>query len=69
MARKSFQVGKFYAMLDQRRIALGWDWKAVAKETGIAASTFSRMQQGHKPDADALATLCWCFGFNLRDFV
>jgi predicted transcriptional regulator len=68
MAVKRFQVGKFYAMLDQKRIALGMDWKDVAEATGIPASTLTRMGQGKKPDADNLATLCWWTGFNLRAF-
>lgn len=69
MRRKSFQVGKFYAMLDQKRIALGMDWKQLAEYTGVAASTFSRMANGKKPDADSLASICWYLGFNVRDYV
>jgi len=69
MTPKRFNVGKFHAMLDQRRTALGMDWKQVAQETGVTAATLTRMGQGKKPDADNLARLCWWTGFNLRDFV
>jgi transcriptional regulator with XRE-family HTH domain len=43
--------------LDQRRRERGLDWKQVAAATGVSASTFSRLADGKRPDADALVTL------------
>jgi transcriptional regulator with XRE-family HTH domain len=35
----------------------GISMRAVAAETGLSASTITRLSQGQKPDADALVTL------------
>jgi transcriptional regulator with XRE-family HTH domain len=44
-------------------------WRQVAKETGITASTLSRMAQGRRPDAASLAVLSAWAGINPADFV
>lgn len=44
-------------------------WKQVAEETGISASTLTRMAQGRQPDAASLAALSAWAGLNPSDFV
>jgi transcriptional regulator with XRE-family HTH domain len=50
-------VPELHRRLDQRRRERGLDWKQVAAATGVSASTFSRLADGKRPDADALVTL------------
>ena len=50
----------------QRR---GKTWKQVAAETGVSASTLTRMAQGRRPDAASLAALSAWAGINPSDFV
>lgn len=53
----SFDSGKFYAALDSERASRGLTWKQVAEESGVSASTLTRMAQGKRPDVDGLADL------------
>ena len=47
--------------LDTMRGAKSLNWKQVAEEAGVSASTLSRMTMGKNPDADSLARLVhWC---------
>jgi len=62
-------IPRLYQRLDQERERHQLTWKQVAAETGISASTFSRMATGHAPDADALCTLLMWLGLSLRAFV
>ncbi|NED75336.1 helix-turn-helix transcriptional regulator [Streptomyces sp. SID9944] len=43
--------------LDARRRERGLTWRQLAENTGVSPSTFSRMTDGNRPDADALVTL------------
>ncbi len=52
-----FNVGAFYSALDAVRDARGLTWKHVASETGVNASTLTRIGQGKKPDVDGLSAL------------
>jgi transcriptional regulator with XRE-family HTH domain len=52
-----FNVAAFYAALDAVRDARGLTWKHVAGESGVNASTLTRMGQGKKPDVDGLSAL------------
>jgi len=54
---KTFSVDAFYAAIDAIRKARGINWKQVANEAEVSASTLSRMQNGKKPDVDGLASL------------
>jgi transcriptional regulator with XRE-family HTH domain len=54
---ENFDVEAFYAALNAARLSRHMNWKDVAQEAGIAASTLSRMGQGAKPDVDGLAAL------------
>lgn len=60
MTRKALNVQALYEALDLIRSHTGKSWRELASETGISASTFSRMATGNRPDVDALVTmLAW----------
>jgi transcriptional regulator with XRE-family HTH domain len=54
---ENFDTEAFYAALNAARLSRQKTWKDVAQETGIAASTLSRMGQGANPDVNGLAAL------------
>jgi transcriptional regulator with XRE-family HTH domain len=66
---KGFDSGRFYRALDAAVQARGVTWKAVASETGVSASTLTRMSQGRQPDAASLAALSAWARLNPSDFV
>lgn len=58
MAReRSFDSDGFYSALDAARMSRGVHWKTVASETGVSASTLTRISQGRRPDVDSFAAL------------
>ncbi len=57
MSNSHFDAEGFYASLDGERLARNKSWKEVAKESGVSASTLTRMGQGKRPDIDSLAAL------------
>lgn len=70
MARKgSFNTGAFHAALDGERQARQLTWKRVADESGVSASTLTRIAQGKRPDVDSLAALSAWSGLNVDEFV
>lgn len=52
-----FNQEAFFAALDTERLARRKNWKQVAEESMVPASTLSRMGQGKRPDVDSLAKL------------
>lgn len=52
-----FDAEAFYAALDGVRHTRKLTWKQVAAESGVSASTLTRMAQGKRPDVDGLAAL------------
>jgi transcriptional regulator with XRE-family HTH domain len=54
---ENFDMEAFYAALNAARLSRQKTWKDVAQETGVAASTLSRMGQGARPDVNGLAAL------------
>ncbi len=64
-----FDAAAFYSALDSQRAAKRLNWKQVAGEAGISASTLTRMSQGRRPDVDSLAALASWSGLNVDDFV
>jgi transcriptional regulator with XRE-family HTH domain len=54
---ENFDMEAFYAALNAARLSRQKTWKDVAQETGVAASTLSRMGQGAAPDVNGLAAL------------
>jgi transcriptional regulator with XRE-family HTH domain len=71
MAEKhgSFDATAFYAALDATRDAKSKNWKQVAGESGVSASTLTRMAQGKRPDVDSLAKLLRWSGLNPSDYL
>lgn len=57
VSRKQLDVGALYAALDLIRSHGEMSWRDVARQTGCSPSTFSRLAEGKRPDADALCTL------------
>lgn len=64
-----FDAAAFYAALDAQRAAKRLNWKQVAAEAGVSASTLTRMSQGKRPDVDSLAALASWSGLTVDDFV
>ena len=64
-----FDSGGFYEALDATRQARQLTWKQVAAESGVSASTLTRMAQGRRPDVDGLAALTAWSGLRADDFV
>jgi len=67
--RRTFHAAGFFAALDAEREARGVTWKQVAGETGVSASTLTRIGQGRKPDVDTLAALSAWAGLDPKDFM
>lgn len=59
----------FYTALDRTRQARKLNWKLVAAQSGVSASTLTRMAQGKRPDVDGLAALASWSGLSTDDFV
>lgn len=66
---KGFDGDAFYRALEAVASARSKTWKQIALETGVGASTLTRMAQGRKPDAASLAALSAWAGLNPSDFV
>ena len=64
-----FDTEAFYDALDAVRLARRKTWKQVAGESGISASTLTRMAQGKRPDVDGLAALAAWSGLAADDYV
>jgi transcriptional regulator with XRE-family HTH domain len=58
MASKgSFDAAAFFAAIDSVRRARNLNWRQVAGQALVSASTLTRMAQGRRPDVDSLAAL------------
>ena len=66
---KGFDGDGFYRALESIVNRRGKNWKQVAAETSVSASTLARMSQGRRPDAASLAALSAWSGLNPSDFV
>ena len=64
-----FDGNAFYAALDGERQARQYTWRLVAKESGVSASTLTRIAQGKRPDVDSLAALSAWSGLDVDRFV
>src|SRR5665213_59666 len=64
-----FDSEAFYEALNSHRIAKRLTWKDVDEESGISASTLTRMAKGKRPDVDGLAALVRWSGLQLDDFI
>jgi transcriptional regulator with XRE-family HTH domain len=64
-----FDSDGFHSALDAVRRARDLNWKQVAAQSGVSASTLTRMAQGKRPDVDGLAALVAWSGLNTDDYV
>ena len=64
-----FDSGGFYTALDRTRQARNLNWKQVAAQSGVSASTLTRMANGKRPDVDGLAALASWAKLSTDDFV
>lgn len=64
-----FDAEVFYEALDSVRRARKLNWKQVSGESGVSASTLTRMAQGKRPDVDGLAALTAWSGLMADDFL
>lgn len=62
-------IAAFHAALDAHRTTRGLSWRDVAGETGLSASTLTRMAGGQKPCLDGAVTLTRWLGVPLEAFV
>ncbi|MBD2427418.1 helix-turn-helix transcriptional regulator [Phormidium sp. FACHB-1136] len=69
MGKVEFNAEAFYAALDSQRQSKKLTWKQVAVESGVSASTLTRMAQGKRPDVDSLAALLNWSGLKAEMFV
>ena len=64
-----FDGNAFYAALDGERQSRQCTWRRVAHESGVSASTLTRIAQGKYPDVDSLAALSVWSGLDVNRFV
>lgn len=64
-----FDAEGFYDALDSVRLARRLNWKQVAAQSGVSASTLTRMAQGKRPDVDGLAALAAWSGLVTDEYV
>lgn len=69
MKKGTFDAGAFFSALDSQRIAKKMNWKDVAAQSGVSASTLTRMAQGKRPDVDSLAALTAWAGLNADHYI
>ena len=64
-----FDVAALHAALDAQRRSRRLTWKDVAEESGVSASTLTRLSQGRQPDVNSLAALTAWLGISADDFM
>jgi transcriptional regulator with XRE-family HTH domain len=64
-----FDGQAFYAALDAHRKAKELSWRQVADQTGVSATTLTRMAQGRLPDVEGLAALSAWAGLDTDAFI
>jgi transcriptional regulator with XRE-family HTH domain len=69
MVGEHFDAAAFYAALDGGRETRKLNWKQVAAQSKVSASTLTRMAQGRRPDVDSLAKLLAWSGLKAEQFV
>lgn len=64
-----FDVEALHAALEGERIARGLNWKDVSAQSGVSASTLSRLAHGKRPDVDSLTALTHWMGLSADRFM
>lgn len=68
-APAQFDVEALQSALDGERIARGLNWKDISAESGVSASTLTRLSQGKRPDVDSLTALTHWLGLSADRFM
>ena len=66
--KNRFDAEAFSSALNAERGARDLTWKQVATQSGVSASTLTRMAQGRRPDVNSLAALTAWSGLDAGDF-
>lgn len=69
MSEVKFNTEGFFAALDRLRAEKNFAWRKVAEQSGVSASTMTRLSQGKRPDVDSLASLCAWAKLSADDFI
>jgi transcriptional regulator with XRE-family HTH domain len=69
MTRGEFDAEGFYEAINGQRLARKLNWKQVAEESEVSASTLTRLSQGKRPDVDSMAALVTWSGLAADDFI
>ena len=64
-----FDVAALHAAMDSQRRSRRLTWKDVATESGVSASTLTRLSQGRQPDVNSLASLTAWLGMSADHFM
>ena len=64
-----FDVAALHATLDSERRSRRLTWKNVAAQSGVSASTLTRLSQGRQPDVNSLAALTAWLGMSADHFM
>ena len=64
-----FDVEAFMQAIDTTRVGRGLTWKKVAEETGVAASSMTRLTQGKTLAVENLVKLLSWSGLSLDSFI
>ena len=64
-----FDVTALHAAMDGQRRSRRLTWKDVATESGVSASTLTRLSQGRQPDVNSLAALTAWLGMSADHFM
>ena len=69
MRETQIDVAAFVGALDAQRQAKGISWRELARQTGVTASTFTRMRQGKRPDVNTFGALLQWLKLPAEDFM
>ena len=64
-----FDVAALHAAMDSERRTRRLTWKDVAAQSGVSASTLTRLSQGRQPDVNSLAALTAWLGMSADLFM
>lgn len=65
----TFDNEAFFSALNAERLSRQKTWKEVAAESGVQASTLTRMGDGKNPDVNGLAALLAWSGLKAESFI
>ena len=64
-----FDVAALHAAMESERRTRRLTWKDVAAQSGVSASTLTRLSQGRQPDVNSLAALTAWLGISADQFM